>query len=140
MSDSLPDFRLHPKLAADTIEVGDLDLCRILLMNDSRYPWLILVPRRADIREAYELSEAEQGLLWQEVTRVGQKLMQLLGGHKLNIAALGNMVPQLHVHVIVRQEDDPAWPAPVWGHSDAVPHTPEQLGNRLAMIRQALAE
>lgn len=136
----MSDFELHPRLAADTAEVGDLDLCRILLMDDSRYPWLILVPRRAGIREVYELSAHEQRQLWQEVTQVGQILMKTLDGHKLNIAALGNMVRQLHVHVIVRQTDDPAWPAPVWGHSAAVPHSPGQLKNRLAILQQALSE
>ena len=133
-------FELHKQLAADTVEVGDLGLCRVLLMDDSRYAWLILVPRRADIREVYELTSEEQAQLWQEVTEVGQIMMKKLAGHKLNVAALGNMVPQLHLHVIVRNEDDPDWPAPVWGHSPAVMHTPEQLQNRLTLIQQALSE
>jgi len=135
----VPEFTLHSQLAADTAEVGDLPLCRVLLMNDARYPWLILVPRRADIREVYELTPEEQNLLWREVTSVGQVMMKTLAGHKLNVAALGNVVPQLHVHVIVRQSDDPAWPAPVWGHSPAEPHTPAQLENRLAVIRAGLS-
>ncbi len=134
------DFSLHPQLVADTAEVGDLELCRVLLMDDSRYPWLILVPKREDIREVYELDAEDQVELAYEVTRVGKIIMELLDGHKLNVAALGNMVPQLHIHLIVRNEDDPAWPAPVWGHSPAVPHTPQQLENRLTIIRQALAQ
>ena len=140
MSDMEMDFELHPQLQADTIEVGDLELCRLLLMNDSRYPWLILVPKRDNIKEVYELDAEDQAELAYEITRVGKLMMELLDGHKLNAAALGNVVPQFHVHVIVRQEDDPAWPAPVWGHSPAVPHTPEQIENRLGILRKALSE
>lgn len=131
-------FELHRQLAADTIAVGDLGLCRVLLMNDANYPWLILVPRRADIREAYELSESEQALLWQEVTATGEAMMQALNGHKLNIGALGNMVPQLHVHVIVRQPDDAAWPGPVWGKTAAIPYDEAGLEARLAQLRALL--
>lgn len=140
MSELEMDFELHPQLEADTVEVGDMELCRVLLMNDSRYPWLILVPKRPKIVEVYELDTEDQVELAYEVTRVGKVMMELLDGHKLNVAALGNMVPQFHVHIIVRQEDDPAWPAPVWGHSPAVPHTSTQLENRLTLIRKALAE
>ncbi len=136
----MSEFTLHPQLEADTAEVGDLELSRVLLMNDSRYPWLILVPRRDNVREVYELDAEDQSELAYEITRVGKIMMELLDGHKLNVAALGNVVPQLHVHVVVRMEDDPAWPAPVWGHSAAVPHTPEQLQNRLTLIRKALSE
>ena len=131
-------FELHRQLAADTIAVGDLELCRVLLMNDVNYPWLILVPRRAEIREAYELREEEQVLLWQEVTAVGQGMMQTLNGHKLNIGALGNMVPQLHVHLIVRQPDDAAWPGPVWGKTPAVSYDETSLEARLEQLRGLL--
>lgn len=109
------NFSLHPRLAADCIVLGELPLCRVLLMNDANYPWLILVPKRAGAEEVYSLSSTEQASLWQEVSYCGERLMQHLQGHKLNIATLGNMVPQLHVHVIVRQTTDPAWPGPVWG-------------------------
>ncbi len=108
-------FVLHPRLAADCLPVGDLELCQVLLMNDSRYPWLILVPRVADIREVFELTSAAQAQLWREVTATGQNLLAASGSTKLNIGALGNLVPQLHVHVIGRRADDAAWPAPVWG-------------------------
>ncbi len=131
-------FELHRQLAADTIVVGDLELCRVLLMNDANYPWLILVPRQAKTCEVYELSEHHQALLWQEVTAIGQAMMQALGGHKLNIGALGNMVPQLHVHVIVRQPDDAAWPGPVWGKVPAVPYDAPGLETRLEQLRDLL--
>lgn len=114
-------FELHPQLAADTILVGDLPLCRVLRMNDARFAWLILVPRRADIVEAYELSADDQSTLWQEATQVGQALMAHQCADKLNIAALGNQVPQLHIHVIARTKDDAAWPGPVWGVGQAEP-------------------
>ncbi|MDX1497304.1 MAG: HIT family protein [Salinisphaeraceae bacterium] len=129
-------FELHPQLAADTEVIGDLPLCRVLLMNDANYPWLILVPRRADTREVYELSIGQQGLLWGEVTEVGENMMQQFDGHKLNIAALGNMVPQLHIHVIVRYENDPAWPGPVWGAQAAQPYEAADLEER----RKAITE
>lgn len=114
-------FDLHPRLAADTVVVGDLPLCRVLRMNDARFVWLILVPRRADIVEAYELSADEQTTLWREASRVGKALMAHARGDKLNIAALGNQVPQLHIHVIARHQGDAAWPGPVWGVGAAQP-------------------
>lgn len=114
-------FALDPRLAADTVVIGDLPLCRVLRMNDARFAWLILVPRRAEIVEAYGLPAAEQASLWQEATQVGQALMAHAGGDKLNIAALGNQVPQLHLHVIARKRDDAAWPGPVWGVGMAEP-------------------
>jgi len=106
---------IHPQLAEDCLVVGKMPLCHLLLMLDANYPWFILVPDRDGIREIYELSDADQQQLLQESSRLGQALMQGFNGDKLNIAALGNVVPQLHVHHIVRYETDPAWPAPVWG-------------------------
>ena len=114
-------FELHPRLAADTVVIGDLPLCRVLRMNDARFDWLILVPRRADIVEAYELPETEQAALWAEATQTGKALMAHANGDKLNIAALGNQVPQLHIHVIARKRGDAAWPGPVWGVGKAEP-------------------
>lgn len=131
-------FALHPQLAADTIEIGSLSLCKVVLMNDSQYPWLILIPQRPDIREVYNLTAADQALLWQEVTAVGERLMQLHQGFKLNIGALGNMVPQLHVHMIVRQTSDPAWPGPVWGVKPPVAYTEAQLRAYLPELRDTL--
>lgn len=134
----MSDFCLHPQLATDTLEVGNLTLCKVLLMNDSQYPWLVLVPQRADIREVYELSSEDQALLWQEVGQCGQTLMQMHEGFKLNIGALGNMVPQLHIHVIVRQQNDPAWPGPIWGVKPAVAYSDEALNSSLTALKSTL--
>jgi len=109
------DFSLHPRLAADTILLGDLPLCRLLLMNESRYPWFILVPRRAEVREMHHLAESDRLQLLAESTWLCEKLEEAYAPDKLNVAALGNVVPQLHLHHIVRYEGDDAWPAPVWG-------------------------
>ncbi len=116
-------FELHPQLAADTFVVGDLPLCRVLLMNDARYPWVILVPRRMDVSEVYDLSMQDQQLLWQESALVAEKLMKLTQADKMNIAALGNVVPQLHVHHVARFKTDAVWPKPIWGQGNAKPYT-----------------
>lgn len=132
-------FELHPRLAADTLPVGDAPLSRLLLMNDRQYPWAILVPRRADIREIYQLDDADQQQLWRESAALSRAMMQIFGGHKLNVAALGNLVPQLHLHHVVRQPDDAAWPAPVWGKVPAVPYDAATVRERLDALRGALA-
>lgn len=121
------DFSLHPRLAADTHLISDLELCQLRLMNDSRFAWMILVPRRPDICEVYELSPQDQQRLWHEATFLGQELQRSLQGDKLNLATLGNQVAQLHLHVIVRSVSDPAWPAPVWGFGEAQPYEHEAL-------------
>jgi len=132
-------FTLHPRLAADTLTIGELPLCRLLLMNDASYPWCILVPRRADITEIYQLSADEQHQLTSESSLLAATLAELFQADKLNIAALGNMVPQLHLHHIVRYRTDPAWPAPVWGHRPAVPYTAEMAATVTRRLQQALA-
>ncbi|HET7358816.1 MAG TPA: HIT family protein [Rhodanobacteraceae bacterium] len=116
-------FVLDPRLAGDTAFVADLPLSRVLLMRDARFPWLLLVPRRAAAVEVDDLSEADQALLWQEVRRAGAALRQVAPCDKLNLGALGNIVRQLHVHVVARREGDAAWPGPVWGsgHPQAYP-------------------
>ncbi len=106
-------FKLDERLLKDTVALGDFALCRVLLMNDSRYPWLILVPRCADMSEVFQLTAAEQQQLWQETSHVGQVLKGVFQADKINIATLGNVVKQLHMHVVVRMQDDAAWPAPV---------------------------
>ncbi|MDA0954482.1 MAG: HIT domain-containing protein, partial [Proteobacteria bacterium] len=108
-------FELNPRLEADTDWVLDLQLSRVLLMDDSRYPWLILVPRIPNVREWLDLSSTDQALLLAEQLQVAQCLQTLLLPDKLNIATLGNIVPQLHLHIIARFETDFAWPSPVWG-------------------------
>lgn len=129
-------FQLHPKLAADTLCVGDWPLCRVLLMNDAQYPWAILVPRRAGLREAYQLEPLDQQQLLAESNHLGRAMMRTFAGEKLNVAALGNMVSQLHVHHIVRHAADPAWPAPVWGKCPAVPYAPPGQAQRMSDLRK----
>lgn len=108
------DFALHPKLAADCELLGELPLCTALLMRDDRFPWVILVPRIAGLRDLHDLPEANVPTLFGEVRRVSQVLLAHFGVQKINVAALGNQVPQLHVHVIGRHPEDAAWPQPVW--------------------------
>ena len=134
----LNEFTLDSRLAADTLRVGDLPLSRVLLMNDRRYRWVILVPRRAEVTEWMDLDEADGIALWRESMQLGQVLRDLYGGRKLNIGALGNLVPQLHLHHVVRQEDDPAWPGPVWGHSAAEPYRDREAAGILQDLRSAL--
>ena len=118
-------FALDPRLQQDTLHVGDFPLCRLLLMNDSSYPWFILVPRRAEVSEVFQLDEADQRSLWHETTLLAEVLKDTFKADKMNIAALGNVVSQLHMHVIVRRRSDAAWPAPVWGRQPAVAYTEE---------------
>ena len=116
-------FELDPRLAADTFLVDETPLSRVLLMNDARYPWLILVPRRSDVTEPFELSEVDQAQLWQESMRLGEAMKAHFSADKLNIAALGNQVAQLHVHHIARFHTDDAWPGQVWGVGSAAPYS-----------------
>ena len=109
------DFILDPRLDRDTVVVGDFSLCRVLLMNDSHYPWAILVPRRPELSEIYQLTVDDRQQLAEESSLLGKTMMEYFHGDKLNVAALGNEVSQFHVHHIVRYHNDPAWPAPVWG-------------------------
>ncbi|MDY0874067.1 HIT family protein [Dongia rigui] len=108
-------FALHAQLSADTFTLGDWPLCRVLRMNDRAYPWLILVPCVPDVREIIDLAEAQQQQLMGEISRASRALKALLSPDKLNVAALGNAVPQLHVHIIARYKTDAAWPRPIWG-------------------------
>lgn len=119
-------WSLHPRLAADTHRLASWDLCEVLLMDDARYPWLVLVPRIADAIEVIDLPPLRQRQLWDEVARAARALRVAASPDKLNIGALGNLVPQLHVHVIARSTTDAAWPAPVWGHGLPVARTPDQ--------------
>ena len=116
-------FKLHPRLEQDTSVIGDFPLCRLLLMNDANYPWFILIPRRAEIREIFELERCDQKQLLEESSHLSQVLSNIFQADKLNIAALGNMVPQLHIHHIVRYQTDQAWPNPVWGLFPTRPYT-----------------
>jgi diadenosine tetraphosphate (Ap4A) HIT family hydrolase len=127
MKNTDTSFSLAPELQRDCIELADWPLCKVLLMNDSQYPWFILVPRVADVKEIIDLSEELQITLLQESGKLSKLLQQVYSPDKLNIAALGNMVPQLHVHHIARFTTDPAWPAPIWGKLPAVPYSDEQI-------------
>jgi diadenosine tetraphosphate (Ap4A) HIT family hydrolase len=133
------DFLLHPQLLADTHPVCELPLCSVRLMDDMRWPWLILVPRQPFLREIMDLADDDQLALITETNRAGRALQRLYRCEKLNIAALGNVVPQLHVHVIARHKNDYAWPRPVWGQGSAVPYTPEQLSAQLVDLARNLA-
>jgi diadenosine tetraphosphate (Ap4A) HIT family hydrolase len=119
-------YQLHPRLQQDTVYLGQLTLCDVLLMNDARYPWVILVPRRENITETYQLNENDQQQLMTESVFVAKQLSSLVGADKMNIAALGNVVSQLHIHHVARYQTDEAWPAPVWGKGNAVPYHPEE--------------
>lgn len=131
-------FTLHPQLAADCAVVGDLPLCRVLLMNDSRYLWCVLVPRQADRRELHDLSAADGATLFAEIDQVSRAVQRLDTSHKINVGALGNKVPQLHVHVLGRHTNDAAWPGPVWGVGAAEPYEDSALAARLGDLRAAL--
>ncbi|HWA89575.1 MAG TPA: HIT family protein [Rhizomicrobium sp.] len=125
-------FALHPRLDADTVFVADWSLSRVLLMNDARYPWIVLVPRRADAVEIFDLDEADRAVVVEEIARASQGLKAFGGAAKINIGALGNLVPQLHVHVVARKPGDAAWPGPVWGQGSAVPYDqPDAVAARL---------
>jgi diadenosine tetraphosphate (Ap4A) HIT family hydrolase len=128
-------FALHPRLEADTHLAADWPLCRVLVMNDARYPWLVLVPRRDGVTEVTALEAADRAQLMDEIARAGRLVQNFPGVTKLNIGALGNLVPQLHVHVVGRHQGDPAWPGPVWGHSSAVPYDAAVLAQILASVR-----
>lgn len=132
-------FTLHPTLARDTVLVSRLPLCRILLMKDRRFPWLILVPERDSVREIYELSQGDRADLVEEIARTSEVLQRLFQPDKLNVGALGNVVPQLHVHVVARFAADPAWPGPVWGSGSAEPYADGELEEIRGRLAAALA-
>lgn len=127
-------FALDSRLQQDTLPIGDFPLCRLLLMKDARYPWFVLVPRREEVVELFQLDAEDQRTLWQETSELAETLKDTFGADKMNVAALGNVVSQLHMHVIVRRRDDDAWPAPVWGKHPALPYTDAQI----AAIRDKL--
>ena len=131
-------FVLHPQLANDTFFITDLPLCRVLLMNESRYPWLILVPRRAEIREIYELTPEDRRQFWQESDQVSRALVALFQPDKLNISALGNVVPQLHIHHIASFTQDEAWPTPVLGRFSPKPYTTQAVQDLSQSVLKSL--
>ena len=131
-------WSLHARLKEDTIDIGDLPLSRVLVIKDAHYPWLLLVPRRNNAVEIIDLDEVEQAQLMTEISRVAKALKEVTQCDKLNIAALGNAVPQLHVHVIARFRHDAAWPNPVWGVAPARAYARDALDQRSAKLRAAM--
>ncbi|PID41772.1 MAG: hypothetical protein CSB48_13490 [Proteobacteria bacterium] len=131
-------FQLHPVLERDTVRIASWQLSEVLLMKDANYPWLILVPRVTDITEIYQLDEADQKQLLRESSLLGQQIMSGFNGHKLNVAALGNMVPQLHLHHIVRFENDPAWPGPIWGKVPVKNYQDEELASMVDKVSRMI--
>jgi diadenosine tetraphosphate (Ap4A) HIT family hydrolase len=132
-------FTLDPRLAADSVAVGALALCEVRLQDDARFPWLVLVPQRARITELFELSAADSALAMQEITQCAAALRAVTQCLKINVGALGNIVRQLHIHIVARNEGDAAWPGPVWGAGTRVPYDGRERADLIARIRSALA-
>lgn len=122
----MAEFELDATLQADTYTIGDIGLCRLLLMNDARFPWLILVPRRPDMSEIHGLTKLDQTVLTFEITQISEILQDITNCTKINVGALGNIVRQLHIHIIARNEDDAAWPGPVWGAGTREPYKTDE--------------
>lgn len=130
-------FKLHPQLAKDGIVIGDFEVSKLLMINDAAYPWFVLVPRVPNIKDAYQLSEADHQQVTLESRALCLALMQAFGGEKMNVAALGNMVPQLHIHHIVRYAHDPAWPGPIWGVQELSPMSDADIAVRISTLKTA---
>jgi diadenosine tetraphosphate (Ap4A) HIT family hydrolase len=131
-----PEFMLDSRLQADTVPVTSLEMCDVLLTNDARFPWLIVVPRENGLVEISDLGEPAQQRLWREVNRAAKALREVAPCDKLNIGALGNIVRQLHVHIVARREGDAAWPGPVWGLGRAEPYPDDVRQSLLELLRQ----
>jgi len=138
MSVPASNWSLQPQLENDSALVGDLPLSRLLVMKDANYPWLLLVPRRAGVSDLIDLGEPEQAQLMAEIACASRALKAITSCDKLNVAALGNIVPQLHVHIIARRNGDAAWPKPVWGAAPAKACAPEALAQLIAALRRAI--
>jgi diadenosine tetraphosphate (Ap4A) HIT family hydrolase len=135
--DIIMTFQLNSKLAADSFHLGDLPLCQLRLMNDQRFFWLLLIPRLPDAVEITDLNTADYQQLWLEVRHLSEIIKPLLQADKLNIATLGNMVPQLHLHLVARFKNDAAWPNPIWGVGTATPYSSEDLQRRISQLKSA---
>ena len=131
-------FNLHPRLAQDSIVIGEFDLSLLLLSRDGNYPWCILVPKREDVYEIHHLSEEEQLQLIRESCRLSEVMTSVFDADKMNVAALGNVVRQLHIHHIARFTDDPAWPQPIWGKLPAKEYTADDFFERIKRLQNAL--
>jgi diadenosine tetraphosphate (Ap4A) HIT family hydrolase len=133
------EFQLHPQLAADCFVMADFPLSQLLLCNDSAYPWFILVPKVEGVQDIYQLDWQQQQQLLNESSLLSEVLMQEFKGDKMNVAALGNVVPQLHLHHVVRYKDDPCWPKPIWGQQALTPYTDEALADVKSRILPKLS-
>lgn len=131
-------FKLHSQLAADCAVVGRRNLALVLLHGDSRFPWCILVPQRKGIREIHQLDSQDRSLLMTESCELAEVMAELFGPDKMNVASLGNLVPQLHIHHVARYQNDEAWPGPIWGQGTAKPYDEVGLAQRLAVLRKAM--
>ncbi len=134
------EFVLHRRLAWDSEHVLMFELGELRLMNDRRWPWLMLVPQRADIEEIHDLDQLDQAMLAFETNLAASTLKSMTGCRKINVGALGNVVEQLHIHIVARNENDENWPGPVWGHGQSVPYKPEELAHLIEALRQAFDE
>ena len=133
-----PAWSLHPQLERDTTPLGDLPLSRVVVIDDANYPWLLLVPRRPGVIELIDLDEVERAQLMTEIALVSRALQEVTECDKLNVAALGNVVPQLHVHVVARRKTDKAWPKPVWGMVPAISHDAKELDRFIDAMKKKL--
>lgn len=132
-------FSIHLKLKTDTFNLGSFQLCEVLLMNDSRFPWIILVPKIPDLRDFHEIPSRHRDVLFQEIERASEAIQKHRQVDKMNVAALGNQVPQLHIHVIGRHKTDEAWPNPVWGHGTPIPYASTSKSNVIQSFQRELA-
>ncbi|WP_289035633.1 HIT family protein [uncultured Roseibium sp.] len=137
---SMIAFDLNPRLEGDSHPVIDLELCAVRLMKDANYPWLLLIPRRKDLIEIIDLGPAERTKLMEEIGKVSEALKTATNCEKLNVAAIGNVVSQLHVHVVARFREDPAWPAPVWGAVPPVPYEGSKANDLISALQEALTD
>lgn len=131
-------FQLHPQLEKDCITIGKLSISRLLLMNDKQFPWFILVPEIDGITEIFQLNKEQQGILIEESSHLAEQLNIIYKADKINIAAIGNLVPQLHVHHVVRFRTDKAWPTPVWGKFSTIPYSEQELKDTVSLITHEL--
>jgi len=127
-------FELNPRLSADSILIGEFPLTSLLMMNDSQFPWFVLVPRRINIKEAYQLNQSDYSVLWEESFKLSQLIMKHFNGDKLNVAAIGNIVPQFHLHHVIRYENDICWPKPIWGQMPMKSIESDELKNCLSKL------
>ncbi|MEL6503121.1 MAG: HIT family protein [Pseudomonadota bacterium] len=131
-------WEMDPRLARDTVDILTHGECRLVLMNDARWPWLIVIPMIPDVEELHDLPPARADAIMQFALHVSRKMQALTGADKMNVAAIGNMVRQLHIHVVARSEGDPNWPAPVWGYGTATPYDPVDRAAHIEKLKEAL--